>query len=261
MEPVKTKTLALVVFALSTPLGNAYSMEGEFDRSAEAARYMTAVQTGSIGTLAVAAKEISASGIADPQLAAALSDRLLADYKTLGTDRENDTYGVWMCRALASFGIADYADELKTVAAGVKNQKVRTACKEALSTIAWNESKNTVMASMQYHNEGDDPAVSRLMNLLMSDDYSYKHYAVERMNWERVLDKRLMAAIAPQLQKYVQGAAKLNDVQEDTIANFVKLLGYSRDVQYREVLQGVLAYPHASSGVKRHAKYALDKLF
>lgn len=261
MKFAKAKIVKLAVFSWLTSVGNVYAMEGEFDRSDEVGRYMTAMQTGSIGTLAVAAKEISVSGIADPQLAAALSNRLLADYKTIGTDRENDTYGVWMCRALASFGIADYSDELKKVASGAKNQKVRTACNDAVPTIAWNKSKNTVMASMQYHNEDDDPAVSRLMNLLMADDYSYKHYAVERMNWERVLDKRLMAAIAPQLEQYAQRTAKLDDIQDDTIANFAKLLGYSRDVQYRGVLESVLASPHASRGVKRHAKYALDKLF
>lgn len=261
MKLVTAKKIKLVLFALLMPMSGVYAMDGEFDRSAEVDKYMAALKTGSTGTLAVAAKEISTSGIADPQLAAALKDRFLADYKTIGNDRESDTYGVWMCRALASFGIADYAGDLRTIASGSKNIKARGACKEALPTIGWNKSKNIVMASRQFHNEGDDPAVSRLMNLLMADDYEYKHYAAERMNWEKVLDKRLMAAIAPQLQQYVQRDAKLNELQDDTIANFAKLLGYSRDVQYRGVLESVVAYPLASSGVKRHAKYALDKLF
>jgi hypothetical protein len=243
------------------PISGVYAMEGEFDRSAEVERYMTAMKTGSTGTVAIAAKEISTSGIADPQLAAALRDRFLTDYKTIGIDRESLTYGVWMCRALASFGIADYASDLGKIAQGTNSVKVRKACKDALPTIDWNRSKNVVMASRQYHHEGDDPTVSRIMNLLMADDYQYKHYAAERMNWEKVLDKRLMAAIAPQLQQYVQRDARLNDLQDDTMANFAKLLGYSQDVQYRGVLENVLAYKHASSGVKRHAKYALDKLF
>ncbi len=261
MKLVKAKIIKLALFVFLMPFSGVYAMDGEFDRSAEVERYMTVLQTGSIGTLAVVAKEISTSGIADPQLAAALNNRLLADHKTTGIDRESDTYGVWMCRALASFGIADYADDLKTIAAGARNSKMRTACREAMPTIAWNQAKNTIMASKRYHNEGDDPMVSRLMNLLMADDYVYKHYAVERMNWERVLDKRLMAAIAPQLQQYVQRDAKLTNLEDDTIASFAKLLGYSKDIQYRGVLESVVAYQRASPGVKRHAKYAMDKLF
>ncbi len=258
---MKKITVGFVALSLSAT-GVVHALEGEFDRSAEINRYMAVVKTGPVGTLAVVAREISVSGISDPQLAAALNERLLADYKTIGSDREGDTYGVWMCRALTSFGSAEYVSSLKTVAGGAKNSKVRSACKEAQTTIAWNQVKNKVMASRQYHAEGDDPVVSRLMNLLMSDDYAYKHYAVERMNWERVLDKRLMAAIAPQVQQYVQrDGAKLTNLEDDTIANFVKLLGYSRDVQYRGVLESVLACKHASPGVKRHAKYALDKLF
>src|SRR5882757_8698075 len=94
--------------------------------------------------------------------------------------------------------------------------------------------KNKVMASRQYHREGDDPTVSRVMNLLMSDDYELKHYAAERMNWEKVLDARLMAAIAPQVQHYVDGGYRgLSVKDDDTIANFIKLLGYSKDTQYR----------------------------
>jgi hypothetical protein len=257
------KKFRFALFALFVSLtGVAHAMEGVFDRTEEVDKYIGVMKTSTTGTLAVAAKEISVSGIADPRLAAALNERLLNDYRTISADRVDDTYGVWMARALASFGIADYASTLKTVAAGTKNQKTRAACKEALPTIGWNQAKNQVMASKRYYAEGDDPAISRLMNLLMSDDYSYKHYAAERMNWEKVLDPRLMAAIAPQIQQYVdRGDTHLTDQADDTIANFVKLLGYSKNVQYRPVLESVIAYKNASSGVKRHAKYALDKLF
>lgn len=257
------KKLQLVLLAWLMSLTSVvHASEGTFDRTAEVDKYIALMGTSTTDTLAVVAKEITVAGLSDPRLAAALNERLLNDYKTLSTDRVADTYGVWMARALASFGIADYASTLQTVAHGTRNGKVASACKEALSTIAWNQAKNQVMASTQYYTEGDDPAVSRLMNLLMSDDYSYKHYAAERMNWERILDKRLMAAIAPQVQQYVDRKdTHLTDLQDDTIASFVKLLGYSKDVQYRGVLENVLAYKQASSGVKRHAKYAIARLF
>jgi len=255
----KYKTGWLAALALITGIANA--MDGNFDRTAEVDRYVTALKDANHGTSALIAREIYGSGIMDPRLAAALSEKLLREYKHLAGKREDQDFGVFMVRALASCGVADYASTLKQVASGSTNEKTRSAAAKEMNSIEWHHGKNIVMAGMQNYRQGDDANVSRLMNLLQSDDYTYKHWAVERMNWDKVLDARLMTVIAQQVQSYADhGGGTLTDIQDDTLANFVKMLGYSKDVQYRPLLEKVSTLSHASSSVKRYSKSALAKL-
>ena len=256
---INFRLAVMVILAFSA--GMASAAEGTFDRTAEVDRYVAALKGANHGTSALIARDIYGSGIMDPRLAAALSDKLLQEYKHLASKREDQDFGVFMVRALASCGVADYAATLKQVASGSSNEKTRSTAAKEVNSIAWHNGKNIVMAGMQNYHEGDDAHVSRLMNLLQSDDYSYKHWAVERMNWDKVLDARLMAVIAAQVQSYAdRGGGTLSDVEDDTMANFVKMLGYSKDAQYRPLLEKVSTLSHASPSVKRYSKSALAKL-
>jgi hypothetical protein len=256
MKTVRLVLLALVAAIFST--AHAASM----DRSAEIARYMEAIGTASNGSMILAAREIYGSGISDAKLAAALIERLERDVAKLSSNREDSQFGVFMVRAIASQGLVENAEALKRIKSLTKNSKTRGACDDELKLQEWHIKRVAIMADESNHREGDNPRISGLVSLLKNDDYSYKYWAVERMNWDKVLDARLMATIAPQVQAYIDaGKNKFNSQQDDTIANFVKLLGYSKDTQYRPLLEKVLASPTASSAVKRHAKYSLDRLW
>lgn len=259
MTIIRSAFLALL-FSLS---GLAHAMDGVFDRSVEVDKYIQALKDYPRGTLVQVSRDIYTSGVADPRLAAAISERLLSDYTTIGSDREQSQYGVFMVKALASTGVSDYKSTLQTIVkTRAKSSKTVSAARGELDNFAWHQTKNDIMASRKYHSEGDDPKVSRLVNLLMSSDYSYKHWAAERMNWEQILDPRLMQVLAVQVQEYVdRGGKTANALEDDTIANFVKLLGYSKNREYRPLMEKVLAEKGISSGVKRHAKYAMDKLW
>ena len=166
-----------------------------------------------------------------------------------------------MVKALASTGLASTKEQLKAVRSGMTNNKVNSASASEVKLVDWHLKRDTVMASTANHHEGDDPNVSRLINLIKTGDSSFQHWAVERMNWDKILDPRLMAVLASQVQSYVdRGGGALDEVQDDTLANFVKLLGYSKDVQYRPLLEKVNSLSSATPAIKRHSKYALAKL-
>lgn len=255
-----TKTTVMILLLAFTAV--AYSAEGVFDRTAEVYKYAALINDGDRGQLVLVAREIYGSGISDQRLATAIYDRLHRDGKHISGSRLDEQYGVFMVKALASTGLESVKPQLREIHSEVSSAKTASACADELKQVDWHAQRDAVMASTANHHEGDDANVSRLINLLKSDDVSFKHWAVERMNWDKVLDKRLMQVIASQVQAYVdRHGGSLSEEEDDTMANFVKLLGYSKDVQYRPLLVSVYNLKSVSSGVKRHAKYAMDKLY
>jgi hypothetical protein len=241
--------------------GMAFAMDGVFDRSEEVAKYLDVFKTGSRGAVTEAAKEVFVSGIGDPTLATALKDRLLADYKGIQpTDKTGVQYLAWTTKALASFGIAEHAPALKQVCDGVRSTKVRGYCRDELARIEWHRIKNEIMASRKNYNQGDNPRMARYINLIQAEDFSHKYQGADRINWERLLEPRVMDAIAQQVELNLDKAgARADRPTTKTMGLFVKLLGYSGQTKYKETLQKVLD-SKAGTLVKKHAKEALSRL-
>jgi hypothetical protein len=240
----------------------ANASDGVFDRTAEVDKYVELMKSGDRGQLVLVSREIYGSGISDARLANSIYERLYRDRKQLDGTRVDTQYGVFMVKALASTGLASTKEQLKAVRSGMTNNKVNSASASEVKLVDWHLKRDTVMASTANHHEGDDPNVSRLINLIKTGDSSFQHWAVERMNWDKVLDDRLMQVIAVEVQAYVdRGGGKLSSEADDTMASFVKLLGYSKNVKYRPLLISVSKLQNISPGVKRHAKYAMDKLY
>jgi len=253
----KAICLAFLVFVAAPTMG----MEGVFDRSAEVEKYLAVMNTGTRGDVIAASKELYTSGISDPRLAAAASERLLRDYPTFKmNNRPDQQYGMWLVKALASFGIDEYATTLKRVKNGVKSSSISTECSDELELIPWHRTKNELMASRKHHNEGDNPRASRLINLLLSDDFSYMQMAADRVSWEKVFDPRVMEAMATQLPKYMDSTGfSASRSQTRAMGLYAKLLGYSGDAKYRDVLQQVLK-SKGGTLLKKHAKEGLARL-
>jgi len=239
----------------------ASALDGTFDRSVEVNAYVAMAKEGTRGDLIVKSKEIYVSGISDPRLAQALSERLLNDYQTLRQSNRADTqYGSWLVKALASQGLDEYAATLKQVKAGVKSGQVKMECGDELDLIAWHQRKNDIMSSRQYYVEGENPRASQLLNLLMSDDFALKHMAADRISWEKIKSPRLYDAMEKQLLTYMDSTGVASGRQQDkSMGMYAKLLGYSNDKKYRLVLEAVIA-SEAGTLLKSHAKDALARL-
>jgi hypothetical protein len=249
---------AVAVFTLTEPTR---AMDGVFDRSAEVDKYIQVIGTGTRNTLTEAAREIHDADIGDARLARALRDKLQSDLPTLDPKNSVDAkYRKSMVMAIASTGAMEFASDVKGMCAGIQAKRSVTYCDQAADRMQWYKAKNELMASRQYHRDGDDPKVSMIMNLLMSDDLSFKVEGADKMNWGKILDVRLMEAIEPQLLQYVNaGPRNATRMQANVAAHFVKLLGYSGDPKYRDTLSKVLAARPGES-VKRRAAEGLRRL-
>ncbi len=248
------KIVNVLGLLLSFNLANA--MDGAFDRSAEVDQYVAHLNsTATQEQLIPTARAIHISGIGDERLAKAIADRLLRDLPHLETQ-----YGAWMVRALASTGEPIAKDTLTQVGKATRIPRIKTECEEQVNVVDWQRHKNQVMASRRNYSEGDNMRVAQLLNLLQSDDFSLKENAAYRMNWDKTLDARLMAEIATQMAAFVDKGAVTKDKDELVVmGNYAKMLGYSHDQQYVELLRRVMiASPHLP--IKKSAAKALDNL-
>jgi hypothetical protein len=250
--------VVLLSWSVSMPV---WALDGVFDYSADVDKYVAIMKEGPRGTVLPAAKDIYVSGISDPRLAAAIQERLMKDYPTLEkVDRTDGQYGAWLVKALASSGIAEYRATIAEVKKKTKSGKVMSACSDEIDNLAWHAKKNEIMASRKNFSAGGNVRAAQLHNLLQSDDFTYKYLAADRISWEKILEPALMDEIASQIPKYMNNTgAGADRIEWKTIGMYEKVLGYSSQPKYREVLQQVET-SNAGYLVKKHAKEALERL-
>lgn len=255
------RRVLVVLLGFFLPVTLAHAMEGSFDRSAEVEKYIEVFKNGTRGAVIDSSREIVNGGITDASLAAAINERLLRDYKS--ADRFNTTviqYVQWMARALAANGLTEYAGTIKQVAKEGAGQSTRKLCTEELSKLGWYKARNKLMSDKKYFSEGGDRHIAQLTNLLMDADFSFKLFAADRMNWERILDPNLMEIVSQQVLQYmdrtVHGVAR---DQAKTMGLYIKLLGYSGNIKYRDTLERVRT-SHATSLMKKYADESLKRL-
>jgi hypothetical protein len=244
-----------------------------FDRSIEIDEYVSVMTNGTIGAATKGARRIYFSGISDARLAAVVSERLLLDYAELGPSKASglpgfntvkEEYGIWMVRALASSGIAEYKETLKKVIhsnlGGAAVRKMRKTAKEELLRVDWYATRNKVMASMDNYQVGEDPTNAMLVNLLLADDPECRDFALDVVNWEKKFDPHILQVLERQVREYAVATKGVrNPSVDDRIAVNIKLLGHSGVTQYRDVMNEVLA-SNAVTSVKRQAATALQRL-
>ena len=252
---------AICFLALAGVCSSSPASDTVFDRSAEISRLAESFKSGTRGAVIDASRELFDLGISDESLAAVIATRLTADVGSIeARDKVGQQYLEWMAKGLASTGV-DAAVKVLDEAAGRANHLgARTFFREEAAKVAWYRGRNAVMANRTLYREGDDPQVVRLLNLVVSDDFSHKLFAADRMNWTRALDPRLIAEANAQVLRYmdttVTGSSR---DQAKTIGMFIKLLGHSGNTNYRDTLQKVLK-SRASPQTKKHAKEALGRL-
>ena len=255
---------AVVLFVAACFASIASASDGVFDRSEEIKKYTEAFNEGPRGVLGEMSKEIYISGLSDAVLAKAINDRLLKEYTSIDLgDRVGVAYLVWTIKALASFGIEEHRETLLKVDKRKKlPTKAKSAIDDEIDRFAWHRRKNEIMASTRNHQPGDNPRVSRYLNLIMDEDFSYKYQGADRINWERLIEPKVADEMAAQLLRYkdTKFTSKDGKAPTKTLGLYAKLLGHSGQRKYREALQQVADSKATSVLVKKHAKEALEKL-
>jgi hypothetical protein len=249
-------------FALLMLSLRAVAMDGVFDRRAEVDGYIAQLNGDlSQEALIAVAKPIYVSGISDERLAQALSDRLLRDLPTLNSSRDSSQYGAWMIKALGSTGTERARVTIEEVKAKTKVPRIKSECADQLHELPWERRKNEIMASRANYNEGDDMRVSQLLNLLKTDDFSYKQDAAYRMSWDKILDPRLMEEIAVQLQAFAdKGGVSKDNAENVAMSHYAKMLGYSGNKKYLPLLQTLYKSKKTDYMVHKQANAAIGRL-
>lgn len=252
--------LSLILFANANVTANA--MEGVFDRSADIAHYIEQINSStSMEQTIEICKSIYISGISDESLAHAIGERLLRDMKLVNDSNLGSHYGGWLVKALGATGTEYARQTITEVSKKTKQERVLRLISDNLRELDWERRKDEIMSSRANCHEGQEMKVCQLLNLLKDSDPSYKQDAAYRMSWDRVLDPVLMEEIAIQLQEFVSvrhGVTK-DRMEGAAFSHFVKMLGYSHDEKYRELL--VKAAKVADDDrIKRQADGALRNL-
>jgi len=256
-----------------------YSMDGVFDRDEEVRSYISVVEAGSRREFIEAARKIYMSGISDERLALALQNRLLNEFDKLGAPRlargrrmnalvveelyldDSDAgYGMWLVHAACSTGAELFNTTFYAVAnrhTGANFKELRSLAARSKRQLDWHRKKNELMATRQHHREGDDPQVSRLVNLLHADDLSYRDFVYDYIRVNKLREPRYFEIVGANVLASISAPAA--QPPNILLAREIKLLGDSNDRGYAEILQRVVD-SNADVKIKNQAQAALSKL-
>lgn len=257
--------LACIAFIQPT-----YAADGQFDRNAEVAEIAALLRKATRDEASAICERIYYSGISDTQLAAIVNERLARDAPTLSLENRrghmyiDDQYGRWMAQALSSFGREEYRATLEKIAkdpdeGGTELRRVRRTAASAARRIEWHAKKNAIMASLNNHRPGDQEHVSRLVNLLKSEDPTLQEFAMDRIRAGRLEDARLYATMSELLAGFVASPAIVDNGAVGTNVRLIKMLAATGDLAYIPLMEKV-ASTKSDPRIQRHAQAAILRL-
>lgn len=265
---VRTICLAFVAFLSSLSV---HAAEGRFNRSGEVAELISLMRSASRTEATIIAQRIYWSGLADPQLARVVNDRLVRDYPTFSLEERrgpiyiDDQYGRWMVRALASFGLLEYRATLENMTkhpkeGGCPLRKVRNEAAKSSGTIEWHAKKNAVFASTANHGPDDEEHISRLVNLLLDPDPTLQNFGLDKIADGRLQDKRLYSTMSEQLAGFVADPSIADgEAKVVTIVRQIKMLRATGDTGYIPLMEQIAA-ANTDERIQRHGQAAVERL-
>ncbi|MBV8636164.1 MAG: hypothetical protein JO002_16845 [Burkholderiaceae bacterium] len=238
------KLLVLLLVASLSQLASAATAEEDVAHYVEALNGPKPVRIKALDDLAW-------KGISDPRVFDPIEKAVLAelDPGASGGDRELVQQEI---RALSFSGQSKYLDTLQKAAADMHYSRYgKTALNELYSYARWNPIISN-RATWDPKNSDDD---NRLLNMLHSSDLVLKRVAGKRVYFENK-DPVVLEAVAADIKAEFRN--KHSGDEADGLAWLVKGLGSSGDVQYRPLMEEVVAGAPDHEAVS-HAKRVLDK--
>lgn len=228
----KIVLLTLVVCFLALGCANAQT-----DRSAEVARLMQGLESGSQIQRVNAAKIISRSGLQDQDLYRKVAELLQAGYLHPYESHQTDEMA-WLCKALAASGDSRYAELLKRVSTTAPSEKLKHYAQQSLGLIAEYARRNRVLNATDKWDADLTAEENRLANMLRSDIPDLRRDAAKVLTRKFGIKPKVYALAAESLQQMSQGKGS-GHVYEDTMAWLCKALAASGDSGYVALLQQV----------------------
>ena len=262
---------AVVVFSLLFGFAGRCSAE-----NSNIQRYLNRLASNRIEVKILAAKEITTSGITDPELFDVIEKQLLQNYNSADLSKDEIGLMAWFCKDLASSGLNKYVATLERVANNHTNMKLSYYAEQSLILlISYDErNKNLSRAENIKLLEFDDQNV-KIMMLLKSDEIKDRIYASKMVTKSMAFDNKIYDEIEFQLLKNYkfknqdEDSTDLisyhnNDVQVSRVSYFVDLMSWyckalssSGQLRYKPAVERVLLNTN-SYKLKKYAKQSLS---
>lgn len=242
------KIFILLAFALFSANCNICFATGNRDK--EAQNYLETMKAGNSYARIDTLKRIERSQITNETLFDYIEKELLAKYQDMPDDKLHIDEMSWLCKALASSGMAKYKTALETVAENAVNPKLQKYALQGVELID--------MASKGSAPADASPEVARLMKMLTAGDVKFKRDAAKKAAKSSFGDQRLYDAIESELLKaYEAGDYSRDGV--DAMAWMCKALASTGNEKYQDSLS-MIADNTPNSKLKKYASQSLARI-
>ncbi|MCD6525654.1 MAG: hypothetical protein J7K75_01510 [Desulfuromonas sp.] len=228
------------------------------DRSLELERLHQQIRSRSMSVRVLAAKNITTSGIQDPQLFATINQQLRQRFNRRQTEKHYVDEMAWLCKALASSGNSDYAVTLKTIARLSESYKLRKYARQSLELIPDYAQQNQIINRSARGYLSLNTQEVRWANMIQSDNVKLKRDGAKKIIRAGTLNEELFDIINAELMaNYIINTA--DDEHIDTMAWLCKALAASGLTKYRTSLSEIYQTTD-NTKLKEHAEKALNAL-
>lgn len=232
----KLLSLAIVValvFSLAAPLLAE-------DRSKEVEAFSVALGSNNIDARITALKKITRSGLTDIALFDSIKTRLLEVYGDSGLGAKQVDEAAWMCKALASSGIANYLDVLRLIQAEAPNRKIRNYAGQSYRLFESYAERNALLEMQTLETAGLPAEVGRLVKSLRAPDVILKRDAAKIITRSVSLEPKVFDVVNEELLILLRKEGVATKDEADTMAWLCKALGASGDAKHKATLEEVI---------------------
>lgn len=242
----------LAAFLFFTPA----EIKASMDRSNEVEQYIEILNSGTLSRQINAAKEITKSGLSDPELFDLINTQLLDNYQqTSGTDHGD--YMAWLCKALASSGLDKYKPTLVEIAETTTDSKLERYARQSLEQFEEYAEINKIISDEGNAFPDRDPEVTKIINMLKSDKMKLKRDAAKMVTRKDYADPAIYEIINDDLLASYTSAN--DDLSVDAMSWLCKALATSGNPLHKVTLSEV-ADNSSNSKLAKYAKKAMKSM-
>ncbi len=238
-------------------------------------QYLNRLANNRIEVKILAAKEISMSGITDPELFDIIEKQLLQNYNRADLSKSDIDLLAWFCKDLSSSGLNKYATTLERVANNQTNIKLSYYAGQSLILLSSDTEHNKNLSKAKNTELlGLDDQNTKIMTLLKSDEIKDRIYASKMVTKSMAFDNKIYDEIEFQLLKNYkfknqdEDSTDLisyhNKVQVQKVSYFIDLMSWyckalasSGQNRYKSAIETVLRNTN-SYKLKKYAKQSLS---
>ena len=166
------------------------------DRTSEGNTFITMIESNNAKTRIDAAKQITRSGLTDPELFNRIQEKLLKEFTLNPGNSTHIDEMAWMCKALASSGNDQYIETLRKISQTAASEKLKRYARQSIEQIAVHADRNRLIADEKNLDDSLSPQVNQYINMLRSDDPVLKRDAAKFIYRNHFTEEKLFDVIS-----------------------------------------------------------------